>query len=64
MKDSPPRRNGRPPIDANDRTSIPVSFRLPSRQFDRLYQRAQRARSTPADVIRRALSRPDDDDER
>jgi len=39
-----------------------VAVRLPSRQYDDLLQRAQRERSTVADLIRRSLQPRDDDD--
>lgn len=58
----PPRGPGRPPLDATDRTSVGVSFRLPSRQYDALVQRAARDRTSVADAVRRAVrSRRDDD---
>ena len=56
-----PRRPGRPPLDPHD-PSVPVAVRLPSRQYDDLLQRAQRERSTVADLIRRSLQPRDDDD--
>jgi hypothetical protein len=59
-----PKRNGRPPLDPRD-PSVAVTFRVPSLQYDRLYERARRERSNVADVIRRQLQRgadADDDD--
>jgi hypothetical protein len=52
---TPKRRPGRPALDAHD-PSVEVSVRLPSRQYDRLYEQAQRERipSVPA-LIRRLL---------
>jgi len=40
-----------------------VSFKLPGRQYDDLYHRAQRDRTTIGDVIRRSIRRAADDDD-
>jgi hypothetical protein len=48
-------RSGRPPLDRRD-PSVPICVKVPSRQYDRLYQRAQRARVSIPEVVRRDLS--------
>jgi len=58
----PPKKNGRPPLDATD-PSVLVAFRLPGRQYDALYQRAQRERVPISDLIRRRVNRDDDADD-
>jgi hypothetical protein len=58
--DPPPRKPGRPPLDPND-PSVRVCFRLPGRQYDDLYHRAQRERTDVGTIIRRRL-RDDDSD--
>jgi len=55
------RRNGRPPLDDHD-VSVRVSFRVPSREYDDLYHRAQRQRVNISDVIRRCLRSEHDDE--
>jgi hypothetical protein len=50
------RRRGRPPLDDADR-SVPVHVKMPSRQYDDLYERAQRDRVSVPEVIRRALDK-------
>jgi hypothetical protein len=52
---SVPRRPGRPPLDAKDR-SVPVCIKMPARQYDQLYERAQRERVSVPDFIRRKLA--------
>jgi hypothetical protein len=55
---------GRPPLDRSD-PSASVHVRLPARQFDELYRRAQHERTSMAAIIRRAISckyPPDDGD--
>jgi hypothetical protein len=60
MRDDPPKKPGRKPLDATDPTpSVTVCFRLPGRQYDALYQRAQQQRTTVGDVVRRSLKRDD-----
>jgi hypothetical protein len=46
---------GRPPLDRRDR-SVAICVTLPSRQYDRLYQRAQRAKVSVPEVVRRQLT--------
>jgi hypothetical protein len=48
------RRRGRPPIREGDR-SIPVSVALPSRDYDRVYQRASQQRVKVPELIRRVV---------
>jgi hypothetical protein len=48
------KRPGRPPIDEDD-DSVPVCVSLPARQYDALYDRAQREGVTVPEVIRREL---------
>jgi len=57
----PPRKPGRPPLAPND-PSVPVCFKIPGRQYDDLYRRAQQERTSIGAVIRRSLQRDDDDD--
>jgi len=52
VKQPPPRRPGRPPIDPTDR-SVSLSVRLPSKQYDALVLRALDARRTIAEQVRR-----------
>jgi hypothetical protein len=52
---SEPRRPGRPAI-ADDDSSTSVHVRLPSRQYDDLYQRAQQERINVPDLIRQSLA--------
>lgn len=51
MKKSP----GRPPLDDDDE-SVPVSTRMPSRQYDDLSQRAKDARVSVAEQVRRDVA--------
>ncbi len=60
MADHPPRRTGRPPLDASH-PSVHVSLRLPSSQYDALYLEAQRERLNVSDIIRRRLSSAEDE---
>jgi hypothetical protein len=48
------RRPGRPPLDDNDE-SVGVHVRLPSREYDAVYEKARRERVTVPEVIRRAV---------
>jgi hypothetical protein len=48
----PTRPPGRPPLDDDDE-SVSVSTRMPSRQFNDLYERAQGARVSVAEQLRR-----------
>jgi hypothetical protein len=45
---------GRPPIDPTD-ASVVVSLTIPARAFDEYYRRAQLARVSVPEVIRRTL---------
>ena len=56
------RRQGRPPLDDND-PSVAISLRVPSKQYDALYERASRERVTVPELIRRALARECRDDQ-
>jgi hypothetical protein len=53
---------GRPPLDDDGGPSAQLSVRLPPREFDRLYQRAQRARVTVPELLRRDIRRLNDTD--
>ena len=62
-----PRRTGRPRLDATD-DSVPVNVTLTTKQYDALWQRAQKARCSVPAVIRAELaaaarSREDEPDE-
>lgn len=48
-------RPGRPPLDPDD-PSVQVSLRLPSKQFDATQKRADEARMTIAEWIRKMLA--------
>jgi hypothetical protein len=48
------KRPGRPPLDAED-PSVDVHLRLPAKQYDEAFERAQRERVTVPELIRRAL---------
>ena len=54
------RRAGRPPLDHND-PSVGVHVKVPGRQFDLLYERAQKARVSMAEIVRRDLRRAEQD---
>ncbi|PYR30334.1 MAG: hypothetical protein DMF90_27920 [Acidobacteria bacterium] len=54
-------RPGRPPLDDTDRESVMVNVRLPLRQYDAVWQRAQRERVTVPEWIRRSFTRPKKD---
>jgi hypothetical protein len=49
---------GRPPLDKDD-PSVTVTVSLPSKQYDELYTRAQRADVSIPEIIRRHLRRPE-----
>jgi hypothetical protein len=49
-----PRRNGRPPLDDDD-PSVPVTIRMPSKQFAELCKRARREDVGVPEIIRRDL---------
>jgi hypothetical protein len=49
-----PRGPGRPPLDDDD-ASVKVCLTLPGRQYDDMYERAQRERVSVPEVIRRSL---------
>jgi hypothetical protein len=61
-----PRRRGRPTVTEGD-TSTSVNVRIPSRDYDRAYQIAQRQGTSVSAVLRRgirhAVCQDDDDDE-
>ena len=59
-----PKRRGRPSLDPDDR-AVPVSFSLPSRQYDKLTRQAQEEKITLPEVIRRKIRLADvlDDDD-
>jgi hypothetical protein len=48
------KRTGRPRVDADDE-SINVHLQLPARQYDRLYQQAERDQISIPELIRRKL---------
>jgi len=54
MADDPKR--GRPRIDAPNRT-VPVSVRVPSRQYEQVCQQARRGAVSVSVVIRQALQK-------
>ena len=47
-------KRGRPPLDQNDHT-VNVNVCLPSKQYDKAFQIAQRERLSVPEIIRRAL---------
>jgi hypothetical protein len=49
------RRPGRPPLDADDPTSVRMGFRLPAKKYDELYARARDARMSLSEFIRDRL---------
>ena len=51
MRDRP----GRPPLDDDDE-SVPVSLKLPSKQYDDLWRQAQAQEVSVPEVIRRTLA--------
>jgi hypothetical protein len=53
---------GRPPLAVND-PSVSVHVRLPARQYDAVYQRAQHARVSMPEYVRRAIAHQVDDGE-
>jgi hypothetical protein len=48
------RRRGRPPLEPND-PAVDVHVRMPSKQYDQAYARAQQERLTVPELLRRAL---------
>lgn len=52
------KRPGRPPLAENDR-SVPVSFSLPSKQFDDLCSQARRDRVSVPELIRQKIRQAD-----
>lgn len=50
------KRPGRRPLDEND-PSVDVHLRLPSKQYDAVYEQASRERVTVQEVIRRKIAR-------
>ena len=48
------RAPGHPPLDDDD-ASVPVHVKMPSKQYDETYERAQRARVTVPEQIRRDM---------
>jgi hypothetical protein len=59
---SEPNKPGRPPLDRHD-PSVRLSVKIPSRQYDELFQQAQRARVSLPEMVRRKLRRDDTDDD-
>jgi hypothetical protein len=55
------RKPGRPPLN-EDNPSVSVCVKLPSHQYDDIYEKAQRARISVPEVIRRRLDETRDDD--
>lgn len=53
----PTPRRGRPRLD-EDEESVSVSVRMTSSAYDSLYERAQRERTTIAELVRRELQPP------
>jgi hypothetical protein len=49
---------GRPPLHPDD-PSVQISVKVPTKQFDRLCQRAREARCTVPEFIRRHLRGPE-----
>jgi hypothetical protein len=56
------RREGRPPLDRSD-PSVSVHVRVPTRQYDAVYERAQAARVSVPEFIRRAVAARTSSDE-
>lgn len=56
-------RRGRPPIAPGEKTQA-VSFRVPVPAYDRLTERASRERTPLASLMRRAVDRLLDDEDR
>lgn len=50
-----PKRQGRPPLTEGD-TTTPVTVRLPSKDFDRVCERASRERVKVQDLLRRGIA--------
>lgn len=51
--------SGRPPLNRND-PSVPICVKVPSRDYDRLCDRARQARVTVPEVVRRSLHANDE----
>lgn len=60
---APPRRTGRPPLVAGETTTL-VSVRVNDTAYDRLCARARRDRVTVLALMRRAVGRLLDDDDK
>ncbi len=52
------KRLGRPPLDADD-DSVKVNVTIPAKAYDKLFERAQRARCSVPAVIRAELAAAD-----
>ena len=52
----PPKRSGRRPIDPEN-PAVSVTFRLPLKQYNRLYQQAAESRCSLAEQVRRIVTR-------
>jgi len=50
------KREGRPPLDPDD-PSVGIHFRIPGKEYDRLYHEAKSARLELADYLRLTLRR-------
>ena len=50
------KRTGRPPLDPNDRQSVRVCVRIPTKQYDELYRQAAGGRVSVPEVIRQRLN--------
>lgn len=59
----PERKRGRPPLTPGDHPAR-VQLLVPSADYDRAYDRAQRQGISVAALLRRGLSRELDDDDR
>ena len=56
-------RPGRPPLDDDD-PSVSVHVKVPGQTFDQLYEKSRRERVSMPALVRRAIARELDDDER
>jgi hypothetical protein len=58
---SPPKRPGRPPLDTAG-SSVAVTLRIPSKDYDRVFIEAHRGRVTVSELLRRKLRLAADED--
>jgi hypothetical protein len=49
------RKPGRPPLDPTDPVSVSMNLKLPSKQFDAVYQAARQQRCSMPDLVRTAV---------